>query len=78
MVSTSWQIDAHTFELPLVAAPSDAIVSPATAFEVERLGGLAVLDPRLRTKGYGRRFIDSLPPAPVVHTLADIERFFRA
>ena len=44
MVSTSWQIDAHTFELPLVAAPSDAIVSPATAFEVERLGGLAVLD----------------------------------
>jgi IMP dehydrogenase len=44
MVSTSWQIDAHTFELPLVAAPSDAVVSPATATEIERLGGLAVLD----------------------------------
>ena len=27
-------------------------------------GVLAVLDPRLRTKGYGRRFIASLPPAP--------------
>jgi ATP-dependent DNA helicase DinG len=39
-------------------------------------GVLAVLDPRLRTKQYGRRFIDSLPPAPVVHALADIERFF--
>jgi ATP-dependent DNA helicase DinG len=39
-------------------------------------GVLAVLDPRLRTKGYGRRFIASLPPAPVVHDLSDIDTFF--
>jgi len=39
-------------------------------------GILAVLDPRLRTKGYGRRFLASLPPAPVVHDLARIEQFF--
>src|SRR5207253_475755 len=39
-------------------------------------GLLAVLDPRLRTKGYGRRFVASLPAAPVVHELADVERFF--
>ena len=44
VVSTQWQIDAHVFDLPLVAAPSDAVVSPDTAVEVERLGGLAVLD----------------------------------
>lgn len=44
MVSTAWQMDAHAFELPFVAAPSDATVSPATALEIERLGGLAVLD----------------------------------
>ena len=44
VVSTTWQIDAHTFDLPLVAAPSDAVVSPTTAREIERLGGLAVLD----------------------------------
>ena len=44
VVSTHWQIDAHTFELPFVAAPSDAVVSPSTAAEIERLGGLAVLD----------------------------------
>ena len=44
VVSTAWQIDAHAFDLPLVAAPSDAVVSPATAAEIERLGGLAVLD----------------------------------
>jgi IMP dehydrogenase len=44
VVSTHWQIDAHNFALPLVAAPSDAVVSPATAVEIERLGGLAVLN----------------------------------
>jgi IMP dehydrogenase len=44
VVSTSWQIDAHAFDLPLIAAPSDAVVSPSTAREIERLGGLAVLD----------------------------------
>jgi ATP-dependent DNA helicase DinG len=38
-------------------------------------GVLAVLDPRLRTKGYGRRFIASLPPAPVVHDIGRIEQF---
>jgi IMP dehydrogenase len=44
VVSTAWQIDAHQFSLPFVAAPSDAVVSPASALEIERLGGLAVLD----------------------------------
>jgi ATP-dependent DNA helicase DinG len=39
-------------------------------------GVLAVLDPRLRTKGYGRRFLASLPPAPIVHDLDRIEEFF--
>jgi ATP-dependent DNA helicase DinG len=39
-------------------------------------GVLAVLDPRLRTKGYGRRFIASLPPAPLVHELDAVEAFF--
>ena len=39
-------------------------------------GVLAVLDPRIRTKGYGRRFIASLPPAPVVHELSHVGAFF--
>ena len=39
-------------------------------------GILAVLDPRLRTMGYGRRFLASLPPAPVTHDIDAIERFF--
>jgi ATP-dependent DNA helicase DinG len=39
-------------------------------------GVLAILDPRLRTMGYGRRFLDSLPPAPVTQDLGTVERFF--
>jgi ATP-dependent DNA helicase DinG len=39
-------------------------------------GVLAILDPRLRSMGYGRRFLASLPPAPVTSDPADIVRFF--
>jgi ATP-dependent DNA helicase DinG len=39
-------------------------------------GVLAVLDPRLRTMGYGRRFLDSFPPAPVTQNLDAVTRFF--
>ncbi len=39
-------------------------------------GVLAILDPRLRTKAYGRRFLASLPPAPLTHDLDDLARFF--
>jgi ATP-dependent DNA helicase DinG len=41
-------------------------------------GVLAILDPRVRTMPYGRRFLASLPPAPVSSDLADIDRFFSA
>jgi ATP-dependent DNA helicase DinG len=40
-------------------------------------GVLAILDPRLRTTGYGRRFLSALPAAPVTHDLDAISRFFR-
>ncbi len=39
-------------------------------------GILAVLDSRLVEKSYGRRFLTSLPPARLVHDLADVESFF--
>jgi ATP-dependent DNA helicase DinG len=41
-------------------------------------GILTVLDPRLRTKGYGRRFLASLPPAPVVYELDAVSAFLAA
>jgi ATP-dependent DNA helicase DinG len=38
-------------------------------------GILAILDPRIQTMGYGRRFLASLPPAPITRSLDDISRF---
>ena len=39
-------------------------------------GVLALLDPRLRSKSYGRRFLASLPPAPMTSDLTEVDRFF--
>ena len=43
-VSTAWQIDAYRFDTPIVAAPMDSVMSPETAIELGRLGGLGVLN----------------------------------
>ena len=43
-VSTAWQIDAYRFDIPLVTHPTDAIVSPAMAARIGKLGGLGVLN----------------------------------
>ena len=43
-VSTAWQIDAYRFELPIVAAPMDSVMSPETAIAFGRHGGLGVLN----------------------------------
>ncbi|HEB69533.1 MAG TPA: ATP-dependent DNA helicase, partial [Desulfobulbus sp.] len=39
-------------------------------------GVVAILDVRLFSKGYGRRFRNSLPPSPLVRTLEDVVTFF--
>ena len=43
-VSTSWAIDAFTFDVPVIGAPMDSVVSPQTAIMLGKLGGLGVLD----------------------------------
>ncbi|MGB9222025.1 GuaB3 family IMP dehydrogenase-related protein [Mycobacterium sp.] len=43
-VSTAWQMDAYRFEIPVLAHPTDALVSPEFAIELGRLGGLGVLN----------------------------------
>jgi IMP dehydrogenase len=43
-VSTAWQLDAYRFEIPVIAHPTDALVSPEFAIELGRLGGLGVLN----------------------------------
>jgi IMP dehydrogenase len=43
-VSVAWQIDAYRFDLPVLAAPMDSVMSPATAVAFGKLGGLGVLN----------------------------------
>jgi IMP dehydrogenase len=43
-VDISWEVDAFRFELPLLASAMDGVVSPSSAMEIGRLGGLAVLN----------------------------------
>jgi IMP dehydrogenase len=65
-VSTHWQIDAYRFELPIVAAPMDSVMSPATAVSLGRLGGLGVLD----LEGLWTRYED---PEPLLAEIAGLE-----
>src|ERR687893_310147 len=56
-VSLSWRIDAYTFEFPLIAAPMDSVMSPATAILFGKLGGLGVLS----LEGLWTRYDDPEP-----------------
>lgn len=40
-------------------------------------GVVALLDPRARSKGYGRRILAALPPMPQTHQLDDVRQFFQ-
>jgi len=64
-VSTSWQIDAYQFELPVIAAPMDSVMSPETAVALGRLGGLGVLD----LEGLWTRYED---PRPYIEEIASL------
>jgi ATP-dependent DNA helicase DinG len=65
----------HDYQVPLAVLALQQGLGRLIRHRRDR-GVLAVLDPRLRTKAYGRRFVASLPPAPVVYELSDVERFF--
>jgi IMP dehydrogenase len=56
-VSTSWQIDAFRFDIPLMTSPSDAVISPATAIAIGQAGGLGVLN----AEGLWTRYDDPTP-----------------
>ena len=56
-VDISWQLDAYKFELPLLASAMDGVVSPATAIEIGKLGGLGVLN----LEGLWTRYEDPMP-----------------
>jgi ATP-dependent DNA helicase DinG len=41
-------------------------------------GVVALLDPRIRARGWGKAVLSALPPAPVTGSLEDVRRFFAA
>ncbi|HAM02394.1 MAG TPA: GuaB3 family IMP dehydrogenase-related protein, partial [Acidimicrobiaceae bacterium] len=65
-VDISWEIDAFRFDLPLMAAAMDGVVSPRTAVEIGRLGGLAVLN----LEGLWTRYAD---PEPLFEEIAELD-----
>jgi IMP dehydrogenase len=42
-IDLSWEIDAFTFDLPIMAAAMDSVVSPASAVAIGEVGGVGVL-----------------------------------
>ncbi len=62
------------FQLPLAILTLQQGLGRLIRHRTDR-GVLAILDPRLRTMGYGQRFLGSLPPAPVTTRLDDIVEF---
>ncbi len=40
------------------------------------LGIVAILDPRVRTRGYGRTFLNSLPPCREVRDIEELARLY--
>ena len=65
-VSIAWEIDAYHFELPLLASAMDGVISPRSAIEIGRLGGLGVLN----LEGLWTRYAD---PAPILAEIATLD-----
>ena len=64
-VDVQWEIDAFTLGLPVMAAAMDGVVSPATAIEMGRLGGVGVLN----LEGLWTRYQD---PSAVLAEIANL------
>ena len=65
-VSLAWQIDAFQFSIPVIAAPMDSVMSPASAIALGQHGGLGVLD----LEGLWTRYED---PEPLLDEIAGLE-----
>jgi IMP dehydrogenase len=65
-VTVHWQIDAYRFELPILAAPMDSVMSPQTAVAFGKLGGLGVLD----LEGLWTRYDD---PSDLLAEVAELD-----
>ena len=65
-IDLSWEIDAYRFDLPFMASAMDSVVSPSTAIEIGRLGGVAAL----HLDGLWTRYEDT---GPVLAEIAELD-----
>ena len=66
-VSTAWTIDAFQFDIPVLGAPMDSVMSPRTAIMLGQLGGVGVLD----LEGLWTRYDDPEPLLAEIAALPD-------
>ncbi len=72
-VNVGWQIDAYHVDIPIMAAPMDSVMSPATAIEFGKLGGIGVLD----LDGLWTRYEDPEPLLEEIAALRDEDSIAR-
>ena len=65
----------HDYQVPLATLTLLQGIGRLIRSRSDR-GLVSVLDPRLTRMPYGRRFLGSLPPAPITGDLAEVRRFF--
>ncbi len=65
-VDIRWQLAEFTFDLPMMASAMDGVVSPASAIEIGRLGGLACLN----LEGLWTKYEH---PEPIYEEIASLE-----
>ncbi len=79
-VDISWTLGPYRFELPLLSSAMDGVVSPRTAIELNRLGGLGVLN----LEGIWSRYEDTeeklaeIAAAPPERATAVMQKIYEA
>ena len=68
-IDLSWEIDAFTFDLPIMAAAMDSVVSPSSAVAIGSHGGVGVL----ALEGLWTRHEDPEPLLAEIAGIADVE-----
>ena len=69
LLNLKWEISLN-YPLPLQQGFGRLVRTKADR------GVVAILDPRMKTKGYGAKIVRSLPPAKSSSNIADVKEFF--
>jgi IMP dehydrogenase len=78
-IDISWTLGPYRFELPLLAAAMDGVVSPRTAGIVGKLGGLAVLNLEGVFTRYenAEELLERIATLPAEHATSEMQRIYQ-